>query len=173
MPDGALREDAMFIKGDEFAEGFRCEPLGQNRVRRAVPLEDPVRHEPIRCALILYLLGRLSESQRLSLCEDIRQQHIVMLTKRVERLAERDEVARYDPGSLMDQLIEGVLAVGSRLTPIDSAGIARHLIAIQSDVLAIALHRQLLEICRESLQVLLVRQDSNCLCAKKVVVPNA
>src|SRR5215472_230732 len=130
MPDGALREDAVFIKGNELTEGFRCEPLYQNRVRRAVAFEDPVRHEPVRRALILDLLWRLSEGQRLGLCEDIRQQHIVMLAKRVERLAERDEVARDDPGSLMDQLIEGVLAVGSRLTPIDSAGIARHLIAI-------------------------------------------
>ena len=113
MPDGALRENAMFIKGDEFAKGFWCEPLGQNRVRRTVALKDSVRHKPVRRAFILDLLGRFSKRQRLGLCEHIREQHVVMLAKGIEGLAERDEITGDDPRSLMDQLVEGVLAVGS------------------------------------------------------------
>ena len=72
----------------------------------------------------------------------------------------------------MNQLIEGMLAVGSRLAPIDRAGIVGDFVAIERDVLAVALHRQLLQIGWESLQVLLVRQDRDGLCAEEVVVPN-
>ena len=116
--------------------------------------------------------GRLAERQRLGLGEDVRQQHVVMPAKRIERLGERDEVARDEPRSLMNQLIERVLAVGSRLAPIDRAGIVVDLVAIERDVLAVALHRQLLQIGRKSLQVLLVGQHRNRLGAEEIVVPD-
>src|SRR5271165_5991942 len=73
----------------------------------------------------------------------------------------------------MDQLIEGVLAIGARLSPIDGASVAGNGRSIQPDVLAIALHRQLLQIGGESLQVLLVRQHSGRLRAEKIVVPDS
>ena len=73
-----------------------------------------------------------------------------MPAQRIERLRERDEVARDEPRALMDQLIERVLAVGSRLAPIDGAGLIIDPLPIQGDMLAVALHRQLLQIGRES-----------------------
>src|SRR5881628_3914135 len=118
LPDSALREHAVLVKGDQLAENFRREPIGEDSVRRAVALEDSVGYEPIRRALGLDLLGRLAERQRLSLGEDVRQEHVVMTAELVERLAKRDEVAGDEPGPLVDQLVEGVLAVGSRLTPV-------------------------------------------------------
>src|SRR5438093_245848 len=45
-------------------------------------------------------------------------------------------------------------------------------ISPSSVMFSVALHRQLLQICRETLQILLVRQDRDSLCAEKVVVPN-
>ena len=59
VPDGALGEHAVLVKGDQLAENFRRQPIGENCVRRAVALENPVRYEPIRRALGLDLLGRL------------------------------------------------------------------------------------------------------------------
>jgi hypothetical protein len=59
---------------------------------------------------------------------------------------------------LMDELVEGVLAVGAGLAPVDRAGVPCHSLAALRHVLAVALHRQLLQVGRESLQVLLVRQ---------------
>ncbi len=50
VPDNALGEDAMLVKSDELAERFRREPLGDERIRWTVALENPVRHEPIRGA---------------------------------------------------------------------------------------------------------------------------
>src|SRR6266851_2384902 len=59
--------------------------------------------------------GTSQSGERFALREHVRQQHVVLLAQRVQRLAERDEVARDQPGSLMDQLIKGVLAVGAGL----------------------------------------------------------
>ena len=72
----------------------------------------------------------------------------------------------------MDQLIEGVLAVGSRLAPVDGPGLVVDLGPVERDVLAVALHRQLLQIGREALQVLLVGQDRHGLRAEEIVVPD-
>src|SRR5207249_2492783 len=147
------------------------EPIGEDSVRRAVALEDTVGYEPIRRALGLDLLGRLPERQRLSLGEDVRQEHVVMSAELVERLTKRDEVTGDEPGALVDQLVERMLPVGSRLTPVDGASRVGDLGTIERDVLAVALHRQLLQIGRKSLQVLLVRQHGNRLGAEEVVVP--
>src|SRR5215471_16428430 len=113
----------MLVECDELAEYFRRESFGKNRVRWAIALEDPVRHEPIRCALSFDLFGRLTEGQCFALREDVRQQHIVVLAKRVERVVERDEVAWNESRSLMDQLIERVLPVRAGLAPVDRPGI--------------------------------------------------
>ena len=90
----------------------------------------------------------------------------------VKRPAERNEVARDQPGPLVDQLVEGVLAVGSGLAPVDGAGVVVDRRPIERDVLAVALHRQLLQIGRKSLQVLLVGQHRDGLRTEEVVVPD-
>src|SRR5258707_897469 len=132
-----------------------------------------MRNKPIRRAFGLDLLARFSKRERLALRKNVRQQHIMMPAERVERLSERDEVARNEPRALMDQLIEGMLAVGSRLPPIDRAGLRLDWCPIERYVLAVALHRQLLEIGRETLQVLVIGQHGDGLRAEEVVVPDA
>src|SRR5882724_6903281 len=166
VPNDPLGEDAVFVKSDELAERFRREPLGEDRIRWAVTLEDAMRHEPIRCALGFDLLGRLPEGQRFGLSEHVRQEHVVVPTKRVERLVECYEVAWNESRSLMNQLIERMLAVCAWFAPIDGAGIIGDFVTIERDMFAVALHRQLLQVGRKSFQVLLVRQDRNGLCAE-------
>src|SRR5438445_2132383 len=171
VPDGALGEDGVLVESDELAKRFRREPFGEERIRWAVALEDAMRHEPIRRALSFDLVGRLTEGQGFGLSEHVCQEYVVVPAKRVERLVERDEVAWNEPRSLMNQLVERVLAVCAWLAPIDRAGIVGDLVAIQGDVFAVTLHRQLLQISWESLQVLLVWQHCDCLGAEKVVIP--
>ena len=172
MPDRPLREDVVLVEGDELAEDFRGEALGKDRIRWAVALEDAMGHEPIRRAFRLYFLRRLAECQRLGLGEDVGHEHVMVPAKGVERLAKSDEVARDEPRSLMDQLVEGMLAVGPRLAPIDGAGIIGDFSAIEGHVFAIALHGQLLQIGRKALEILLVGQHRDGLGAEEVVVPN-
>ena len=123
LPDGALREHAVLVERDQLAQRFRREPVGEDGVRRAIAFEHAVRHKPIRRALRLHLLRRLAERQRLALREDVGQQHVVMAAQRIERLAKGDEVAGNQPRALMDQLIERMLAVGSRLAPVNRTGL--------------------------------------------------
>src|SRR6266852_6271753 len=72
----------------------------------------------------------------------------------------------------MDQLVEGMLAIRSRLAPIHGTSRVTDLGAIERDVLAVALHRQLLQVSWKSLQILLVRQYSDGLRAEEIVVPD-
>src|SRR5438552_18926884 len=113
IPDNALGEDVVLVESDELAERFRRELFGEERVRRAVALEDAVGHEPLRRALSFDLLGRLTEGQRFALSEHVRQDHDVLPTKRIERLGERYEVAGNESRAMMNHLIEGMLSMGS------------------------------------------------------------
>src|SRR6516225_10174260 len=72
----------------------------------------------------------------------------------------------------MYHLVKRVLAVGSRFAPVDGTGLIVDFGAIERNVFAVALHRQLLQIGWKSLQVLLVGQDRNGLCVEEVVVPD-
>src|SRR3974390_641873 len=114
LPDGALREDAVLVEGDQFSEGFRCQSVGKNRVGHAVAFEDSMRQEPLRRSLGTALLRNLTEGPRFSLREDICQKQVMMAAKFVEWVKKRYKVARNQPGSLMDQLVERMLPVCAR-----------------------------------------------------------
>ena len=80
----ALREDAMLVERHQLAERLRRQALGKDGARRPVAFEGAVRHQPVRRALGLDLLGRLAEGQGLGLGEDVRHQQIVMLAEWVQ-----------------------------------------------------------------------------------------
>src|ERR1041385_3059121 len=67
VPNNALGENGMLVKGNELTQVFWRELLGNNRVRWAVAFEDPMRHEPIRSAFRLHFLRRLTERKGLGL----------------------------------------------------------------------------------------------------------
>ena len=123
LPDHPLREHAMFVEGNQFAEDCGRQLVRKDCVGRAVAFEDAMRDEPVRSAFRLHLLGRLAERQRLSLREDVGDQNVVMRPERIQRLVERDEIARDQPRSLVNQLVKRMLAVGARLAPVDGPGV--------------------------------------------------
>src|SRR5258708_34713468 len=88
--------------------------------------------------------GSLAERPGLGLGEEVRHQEIVMRAQWVQGLAEADEVAQDQLGSLVYELVECVLPVGPRLPPDDRSGLIVHRPALQVYVLAIALHIELL-----------------------------
>ena len=83
-----------------------------------------------------------------------------------------DEIARYHFGSLVDQLVERVLAVSARLTPDDWTRLVIHRVAVTVNVLTVGFHIALLEVGRKAMHVLVVRQDRFGFSAKEVVVPD-
>ena len=72
----------------------------------------------------------------------------------------------------MQQLVEGVLTVGTGLAPEDLTGIGGHSAAVPADVLAVGLHGQLLQVGREAVQILAVRQHGVALGTEEVDVPD-
>src|ERR1700716_581495 len=92
--------------------------------------------------------------------------------QRIERLNERDEVTRNQSCPLVYQLIERVLSIRTRFTPIDRPGRIVYFGPIERNMLAVTLHRQLLQIGRKTFEVLLVRQNRDCLCTEEISVPH-
>src|SRR5271156_1461592 len=131
-----------------------------------------MRNEPRGSALRFDLLRRFAESERFGLGENVGQKNVVMMAERIQRFVEGNKIAGDEFRSLMDELVEGMLAVSAGLAPVDWAGLIVDLSARQRDVLTVALHGELLEIGREAFQVLLVGKNAGSLGAEKIVVPN-
>ena len=111
--------------------------------------------------------------QGLALREAIGDQKIVMMPVSVGRRRRDKEVQGNDLRALMDELEEGVLAVGAGLAPHHRAGrrVARR--AVELDMLAVALHLQLLEIGGEAPEPLVVWDHAVRRVPEDVAVPAA
>ncbi len=96
-----------------------------------------------------------------------------MVADLVVAVCRGDEVARNHLGALVDELVEGVLAVRARFTPEDRAGLVVHALGIAVNGLAVGFHVGLLEVGGEAVQVLVVREHRVAGSAEEVVVPNA
>ncbi len=126
IPDGALDKDLVLIERDQLTECLRCQLRRKDSIRRAVALEGAVRHLKRRDAFRCNFLGRLSERQGLGLGEEVSHQQIVVRWEWVQGLAETNEVTRDQLGPLVDELIKGMLAIGSGLSPDDGPGLVIH-----------------------------------------------
>ena len=90
---------------------------------------------------------------------------------RLVALGRDQELGWHDPGALVQQLVEGVLAVGPRLTPDNGAGHGGDVRAIAPGALAVGFHIQLLEVGGQQPQPLVVGQDGPGFMAAEIVVP--
>ena len=119
-----------------------------------------------------HLLGRPAEGQRPGLGEAVGHQQVLAVAVLVGGGGEPDEVGRDQPGPLVEELVEGVLAVGARLAPEDLAGAALDRGPVPSHRLAVGLHGQLLQVGRKAGQALAVGQDGVGLGPEEVGVPD-
>ncbi|SKZ30717.1 Uncharacterised protein [Mycobacteroides abscessus subsp. abscessus] len=88
-------------------------------------------------------------------------------------VGEADEVGGHQTCSLVEQLVEGVLAVGTRLAPEDLAGVGGHVLAVGLDRLTVGLHRQLLQVRGEACHVVRIGEHHPRLCVPEVRVPES
>jgi len=70
-----------------------------------------MRHEPRRSAFSQDLLRRFAESECFRLGKNIGHEQVVVAAKRVQGIRENDKVARDEFRSLMNELVERMLAV--------------------------------------------------------------
>src|ERR1700751_1679267 len=131
-----------------------------------------MRYKPIRWALSPNLLSRFPKGQCLSLGKSIGQKHVVMTSHGIQRFSKREKITWYETCSLMDKLTKRILTVRARFTPVYRAGRLSNLCPNKCDVFAITFHRQLLQVCRESAEVLLIRQKRDCLHSEEIYIPN-
>ena len=181
VPDNALREDLVFVHGDEGAERFRRNVVHHDGVGRLVAFEHLVRGEECDfffalAVLAEFFLGlgeRLAVHQGFGLGKEVGEQLLVVIANLVVAVGRGDEVARNHLGALVDQLVEGVLAVGARFAPEDRAGLVVHALGVAIDGLTVRFHVGLLEVGSEAMEVLVVREHRVAGSAEEVVVPHA
>ena len=73
------------------------------------------------------------------------------------------ELKRYNISSLMEQLIEGMLSVGSRLSEDNRSGHIINRLTKAVHGFSVRFHIQLLQMCRETAQCLRIRKNGCCL----------
>ena len=109
----------MLVQGDKLAECERGQCHAEDGGGRAVAGEHAGRNDLFRSALCTHFVSGLAEGESLGLCEVVAEEQLVhvlvAVLGRVRGVHERDEVGRDQLGALMDQLVEGMLAVGARL----------------------------------------------------------
>ena len=181
VPDNALREDLVFVHGDEGAERFRRNVVHHDGVGGLVAFEHLVRGEECDfffalAVLAEFFLGlgeRLAVHQGFRLCKEVAEQLLVMVAHLVVAVGRGDEIARNHLGALVDQLVEGVLAVGTRFAPEDRAGLVVYALGVAVDGLAVGFHVGLLEVGGQAVQVLVVREHRIAGSTEEVIVPHA
>ena len=115
----------------------------------------------------------LAVHQGFGLGKEVGEELLVMVADLVVAVCRGDEVARNHLGALVDELVEGVLAVRTRFTPEDRAGLVVHALGITVNGLAVGFHVGLLEVGSEAVEVLVVGEHGVAGSAKEVVVPHA
>jgi len=181
VPDNALREDLVLVHGDESAKAFRAHVVHHDGVRRLVAFEYLVRSEECDfffgfaggAEFFLSLGESLAVHQSFRLGKEVGEQLLVVIANLVVAVGRGDEVARNHLGALMDELVEGVLAVRTRFAPEDRTGLVVDAQGVAVNSLAVGFHVGLLEVGGEAVQVLVVREHRVAGSAEEVVVPHA
>ena len=162
-PDEALGGGTMLVDGQKLPNRKGIQTGHEHRTGGAVALKDLVRTKGLIDTLGDKILQRLAIRQSIGLREEVGHELIVVgnrLSVHVNRcltLAETNEIGRYDP-SLVHELVERMLSVGAGLSKVDLTGLEGQGRAIDRHALAVGFHIDLLDVSREALQGLRVRQ---------------
>ena len=163
-PDESLHSRSVLIDRKQLPAGVRVQLLEQQRGRWTVSREELVLLQILGNALRRQVLVVLSVSERVGLSEEVGHELVViahrlaLAEQRVLARAETDEVAG-NHASLVNQLVEAVLAVGSWLAEIHLADVERHRRSVHRHSLAVRFHVHLLDVGGEAEQRLRVGQQ--------------
>ena len=180
IPDHALHEGPVFVERDECADGFRRCLLHRQGVARLVARNHFVGSKPLNLSVGAPFRRQFCPGffqgfaghHGSGLAQAIGKQVRMMGGNRIVSGQGDDEVCRNQAGALVNQLVVGVLPVGTNPTPDDRPGLPGQGLAALGHALAVALHVQLLEMVRQAAQVVIVGQDGVGLGAPEIVVPD-
>ena len=170
----------MLVERDQLPKGSGVDSLHQERRGGAVTGEGLVGHQVFVVVLAGSLqfgfdvFGAATHHKSLGLGKEVGQENVVVVADGVVREHRRDEITGNEAGALMNQLIECVLSVGSRLTPDDGTGsVVVDGPAVAVNALAVTFHVALLEVGGKAVEVLVVGENGVAFGSVKVVIPDA
>src|SRR5438067_2521141 len=120
-----------------------------------VALKSTMRYLEVWHAVSRDLLGSLPKRKGFRLRKEICHQQVMVSPKRIQRLVEADEIAGYQLGSLVNELIEGMLPVGSWLPPDNRTSLIIDRMPLQIYMFAVALHIKLLQVRRQTTKIVI------------------
>lgn len=115
-PNASLDEDLVLVHYNERSKSLRSQFLEQNRVRRAVTLENFTLPQGLVLSLLSQFLTNslfvLSECECFRLSEEVGEEDSVVETvsDRVLSFDRSEEIGRNELGTLVDELVESVLS---------------------------------------------------------------
>mmetsp|Transcript_12732 Transcript_12732/g.24358 ORF Transcript_12732/g.24358 Transcript_12732/m.24358 type:complete len:332 (-) Transcript_12732:725-1720(-) len=152
-PDESLHTSAVLVQGKKLSDGVRVALVNHDDGRRAVARESLVGDQRLRSSLFLELFRSFSVCEGIRLGEEVGHQ-LVVVVHNLSRLGivdgeggldEADEV-HWHYATLVEELIEAVLSVCTRLSEVDLPSLEWKLRAINGDTLAVAFHINLLDV---------------------------
>lgn len=161
----------MFIEGDQAAQAERGDLFEQEGVGWPVAAESFIGDQGGGYLPGFEFFAGLAVHQGLGLSEEVGQQLDMMVANGVMADRRGDKVAGDKNGALVDQLVEGMLAIGAGFAPDNRAGGPGDGVAVAIDALPIAFHISLLEIGGKAVHILVIGQNSFGLGAEEIGVP--
>ena len=180
-PEAALHRHFVFVQGDQPPEAERIETLEQDGVGRTLPGGDAMRRYGVDVGLRRTLRrhfgadGRLglADHERFRLREGVGRQSAMGLGTVMIGIGGKNEIHWDNPRTLMHQLDETMLRVGARLAEQHRAGVPLGRHAGQGHALAVALHFDLLKMCRQTPEAIVIGQHALRGAAQRIGVPDA
>jgi hypothetical protein len=179
IPDNALRENFVLVHGYQAAQYSGRQHFKENGIGRPVAFESAERPETLNLFLVFTFFKKIGQHFFLSLAghqcfclrKEIGKQYLMMLSDRIMAYGRRKKVSRYKPGALMYKLVKGMLSVSAGLSPDNRTCLVSDSPARTVCGLAVALHIALLEVGRETVHILIVRQYSFSFRFEEISVP--
>jgi hypothetical protein len=155
VPNDTLNEYLVFIKRNKGTQNSWRHLSKENRVGGAVSLKNLVGLELFNTTLVeslsqqllLYLLLGFPPHESFCLSKKVGKQLTVVIPDWIVRYQGRQEIAGYYLGTLMYELVKGMLPVRTRFSPDDGARLIVHLTALAVDIFPIGFHVSLLKVC--------------------------
>ena len=120
-PHDALDERDVLVEGDQLTENRGAKVGGHDRRRRLIAFEDAGRDDGLGGAFRADFVRQLTEGKCLCLREEVTEEQLVLVLtirrKRICWIGEGNEVGGNQLGTLVDELVEGMLTVRAGLTP--------------------------------------------------------
>ena len=154
VPCEALEHDLVLEMGKDRAYRFRSELIADDDAGRSVACEELI-------SVLIVLAACKCHDLCCHICTELLLAGAVLDHNICLSLAllKADELKRNDVGALVEQLVEGMLSVGTRLTEDHRTCLIIHRLSVAVYALAVGFHIKLLQMCRETAQSLGIRKD--------------